>query len=873
MSQPFEFNTQALNASQEQAVRPTIAVLIPAYGHAGLLAEAIHSVSLTQDLDADVPIVVAVDGDPAQEVADVLFCEASANPYLHVIFGCNGGPGAARNRAIQYALDTFSALEAIYFLDADNRLLPMTLSKLWADLRRSKAGWVYTNIDAFSVPWTGHYGDEYSALRHCITDNICDTGSMVSVRVLRDGIRFNEDRENGFEDWDFWLTCIEGGYKGSKCSDAAFEYRLRAESRFREVERQRASSVAFLRKRHKKLFRRDHLVDLEHQEAPRYALRPNEGGPLQLFTDAFQEPTLWEPIDAASNYWVSVAEPDNFHYPPFIAVCSNETFEVLKASPVLANLLGHCERLAERRNVVLVNLVNDCDQVSIEISENEPGYLKEVPADLVFIRTALLTDIFRDNAVDWLSSITTHQIWPTTAVITVRIPLPRQKRRARLSAAEQALVNFVGLISSSALRTVADKRWTWRQQILVPYRDLHFSLRTELNGNPVLPIGRRAKKTAAILTPIASFGGAEKVAFAAARALKEEGYETHIFVLGAQKLAIQDSFFPYFDYIHFWPEVPQWGSSNKFVGHDFINETASIDWSLLRGQLSGFNVVINNHVLAAHALMGWLRSYGSRTICYLHVIDHTKVGRPAGQPFAAIAHEHAYDMFVTCSEQLKTYLQGYGVGHRKIIAVKNGPGFLLSNLQVGELKALRLNRLKGPLRLLYFGRLDVQKGIDRLYGTFRELSERGIVYEARVVGSELLRDGGVDWTTRLSAYAEIHPPAYRTAEILKHLSWADALLLTSRWEGAPLVIPEAQSTGCVPIATCVGAVEEQIVDAYDGLLIFAKSDQEVVSGMVEAVIRLQDFDVLRYMSTSSFKTADVNSWQHNFEQLLEWLRQ
>ena len=45
-----------------------------------------------------------------------------------------------------------------------------------------------------------------------------------------------------------------------------------------------------------------------------------------------------------------------------------------------------------------------------------------------------------------------------------------------------------------------------------------------------------------MLVPIASFGGAEKVAYAAARELKKDGFETHLFVLGSARMDVLDEF-------------------------------------------------------------------------------------------------------------------------------------------------------------------------------------------------------------------------------------------------------------------------------------------------------------------------------------------
>ena len=93
--------------------------------------------------------------------------------------------------------------------------------------------------------------------------------------------------------------------------------------------------------------------------------------------------------------------------------------------------------------------------------------------------------------------------------------------------------------------------------------------------------------------------------------------------------------------------------------------------------------------MAAHPLMAKLRSEGTRTACYLHVVDETDLRRPAGQPYAAIAHEHCYDAFLTCSEQLKTYLHSFGVPLEKIFAVPNAARFSIDAMTSGEVDARR----------------------------------------------------------------------------------------------------------------------------------------------------------------------------------------
>jgi glycosyltransferase involved in cell wall biosynthesis len=381
-----------------------IAVAMPLYGHAAFALEAIES-ALASVSDCRIAIVVSVDGDPRHETFDQLLLYAAVHPEIHVVFGQNAGPGGARNRAIDYVLQNLPEARAVYFLDADNRILPGTLETLYRQFVSSGCGWVYTNIDTFSVSWRAHYGNRYSRLVHCITDNICDTGSMISVDVFRAGARFNDDRQNGFEDWEFWLSCIEHGFVGTPCHDTTFDYRLRAESRFKEANRDRAASVSFLKKRHKTLFQRPMLVDFEHEEAPRYLFARTEDSAISFFSDPTKAQSPLRLDDIIPAFWGSIGEPDNVHFPPFLMAGSGATFDLLRRSRMLPNLLCHLERLSEKANVLFVQLGNDPSQRKIEPVLLGSGTQEVTHADLIFISTSLVRDLIRNNALDWFASI------------------------------------------------------------------------------------------------------------------------------------------------------------------------------------------------------------------------------------------------------------------------------------------------------------------------------------------------------------------------------------------------------------------------------------------------------------------------------------
>ena len=162
------------------------------------------------------------------------------------------------------------------------------------------------------------------------------------------------------------------------------------------------------------------------------------------------------------------------------------------------------------------------------------------------------------------------------------------------------------------------------------------------------------------------------------------------------------------------------------------------------------------------------------------------------------------------SEKLRRWCVAQGVPAGKLHLIRNAPGYEADPARVAAALAARRARPPGrPLRALFLGRLDGQKGLDRLAAVVARTQDR---VEWRVVGRAVL-DRPVDLGLTLE------PPATTPAELDALYAWADAVLLPSRFEGVPLIVLEAQRFGCAVVATDVGATSEVIEDGVDGFLV------------------------------------------------------
>ncbi|WEK03636.1 MAG: glycosyltransferase [Candidatus Devosia phytovorans] len=862
---------------------PAVVVIIPVFKHSGLLAEAVEAV-LAQKAPFPIATVIVDDGCPFPETAEIGQAYAMAHPNVFYVRKPNGGLSSARNYGIDFALRNFPGFEAIYLLDADNRITPNALATLFAFLKeRGDIDWVYPNIDKFGIAWSGNYTTDYSRLLHLTFDNICEAGSLVSRRLVASGVRFDETMKAGFEDWDFWLQAIGKGFRGANHPYFGFEYRQRAESMLRDSNRTRENILSYIRQKHKALFETDYLLAAEHDEAPRYAHVGVGTYLVEAFTDP-QAPHRADKLDEfVRRFWAARNEPDSFGTPPFLLWMSDLHRQALARLGLVHNMLWLGERLSEQYNFVAIRF--ETSNAKFEVSVKPVTTDAPLKGKLVGWMTSqsIVTACVDDKSDDWARTLRNGVPSPTVVELVIKAPFSLVETQGTLLSPTNALLATLGALRDSDYHTQRQpQRWNWRQPYL-PNRSRYFELlRQALSAGaimPRLPSGEK-KLRIGMLLPVASFGGVEKVAFAMARVLKARGCEVHLFVLGKpiyERHKENDGLFASINFLA--ADYPIWGGAHTFAGHELLMEGDHNAMAPdLMGLLSGLDVVINNQVASVNAVLGSLRRRGVKIINYIHVLDRTAQGRHAGHPYLALAFEHVYDRILTCSDEMVEWLHSMGVPQPKLTRIDNAPSYALAPSERDKvLEARRQPQEERPLRALFLGRFDSQKGIERLHAVVRHTKRLGAGIDWRIVGRDVLdADAGISWQARFKETgAPVLPPLYAAADLTKAFAWADVVLLPSRWEGAPLTILEAQRLGCVPIATDVGAVNELIEHGKDGLVIPHENDGGVIDGFTQSLMALaKDRDELTRLSDGAAVRAASLDWdisaQPLYAALAEW---
>lgn len=208
---------------------PLVSVVIPCYGQAAYLEEAIESV-LAQTY-AQVEIVVVDDGSP-----DNAARLAERFPWVRCVRRSNGGLAAARNTGIRE-----SEGELLVFLDADDRLLPRALEvgveELRAHPQAAFAFGRYRRVDRDGRPLEDDDqprpdADPYPVFLHYNYAGIPAAG-IYRRSALEDAGNFDETLP-GVEDYDLGLH-LSRRFAVRPYDDHVAEYRVHAGGMSRDL--------------------------------------------------------------------------------------------------------------------------------------------------------------------------------------------------------------------------------------------------------------------------------------------------------------------------------------------------------------------------------------------------------------------------------------------------------------------------------------------------------------------------------------------------------------------------------------------------------------------------------------------------------------
>lgn len=194
---------------------PSVGVVIPCYGYADLVAEAIES-ALGQSRPP-AQVLVVDDGSPDGTGAVAARFSDRGVEYVR---RPNGGPAAARNTGAAACRTDY-----LVFLDADDRLDPAYVERTLPVLASApeEVGYVYTQCRYFGAE-DGITSFPAWDARRLLRWPFVHASALLRTQLVR-RFPYDERTRTGVEDWDFYLTLAEAGFEGMLVDEPLLWYR------------------------------------------------------------------------------------------------------------------------------------------------------------------------------------------------------------------------------------------------------------------------------------------------------------------------------------------------------------------------------------------------------------------------------------------------------------------------------------------------------------------------------------------------------------------------------------------------------------------------------------------------------------------------
>ena len=199
---------------------PRVSVIVTCFDLGRYLPEALASIRAQTFRDFE--ICVVNDGSTDALTLRLL---ADLDADVSVVHSENRGLPAARNLGVSR-----TSGEYICTVDADDVLDPTLLEKSVARLDADPTL-------AFVSHWLEAFGDEQWQWtpERCDFPSLLDANTVNGAAVVRRAAvaavgGWDETLRDGCEDWDFWITLVERGFRGEIIPEILFRYRRRSDS-------------------------------------------------------------------------------------------------------------------------------------------------------------------------------------------------------------------------------------------------------------------------------------------------------------------------------------------------------------------------------------------------------------------------------------------------------------------------------------------------------------------------------------------------------------------------------------------------------------------------------------------------------------------
>jgi glycosyltransferase involved in cell wall biosynthesis len=232
-----------------------LSIVIPYYNMGNYLLEAVQSVQNSQYPHKE--IIIVNDGSDEQKSIEILSI-AEKNHSCKIIHTLNQGLAEARNTGAKNSNGKFLA-----FLDPDDKVTPDYYSKaIWVLEKFSNVYGVGSFVKYFERK-TSYWITSSPQPPYILAHNSVNSSALVYKRdaFLAGGLN-DKQVDYGLEDYESVINMIHHGYNMVILPEVLFHYRVRKNSMFRNVNRNKLLySYKYITEKHSEYFR-DHFVEL-----------------------------------------------------------------------------------------------------------------------------------------------------------------------------------------------------------------------------------------------------------------------------------------------------------------------------------------------------------------------------------------------------------------------------------------------------------------------------------------------------------------------------------------------------------------------------------------------------------------------------------
>lgn len=286
-----------------------VTVVIPCFNDGPFLKHCLQSV-LAQNLNSAEVLII---NDGSTDRKTLKYLENIDLRGVRVVHQENKGLAGARNSGIRAAKGKY-----VYFLDADNILLPQCLSELVSLLDgKDDALAAYSKMRFVGGPMNGsEWGESYNPYL-LLVNNLWDAGILLRREAVeRHNLFYDEGMRHGYEDWDFNIRLIATGKPILFCPRALYKYRVRKNSLLKISHSLHKEIVSYIFNKHKLAYSANNLVALKRSFAPALIVdcKANDEGELkkwlgdQTFRDWGLNTNLLARPTKNSRYYFSYSE-------------------------------------------------------------------------------------------------------------------------------------------------------------------------------------------------------------------------------------------------------------------------------------------------------------------------------------------------------------------------------------------------------------------------------------------------------------------------------------------------------------------------------------------------------------------------------------